>query len=417
MYERILVRYGDLTLKGKNKRVFVNRVNNLIFEKVKNPNVKYERNHDRLYIQLNGEDHEEIIKRLDQVSGLSSYSLISRCEKDIESVQKKALEVVNGELDGKEVTFKVETKRSDKNYHLTSPEISKQVAGYVLRNTELLKVDVHNPELTLQVEVRAHAAYIYCNKIKGMGGFPVGVAGKGLLMLSGGIDSPVAGYLAMKQGIEIECIHYESTPLTSIESAQKVVDLTKKLAVFAPGSKIKLHMVPFEEMHQALLNNIPESYNITIMRRMMYRIAEAIAKKNKCLVLANGESVGQVASQTLQSMSVINGVTSMPVIRPLSTYDKLDIIALSRKIDCYDISIMPFEDCCTVYVPKKPTTSPRLDKCVRYETFFNYQEIIDRTVDKTKYIWVNKDDEINMPSMGFTVSEVIDEIIKGEKNE
>ena len=407
MYERILVRYGDLTLKGKNKKVFIERVNNLVKEKVNNPNVQYEKNHDRLYINLNGEDHNEVIKGLDKVSGLSSYSLVSKTERDIESIKAKALEVVQGELQDKEVTFKVESKRSDKHYPITSPEMSKIVAKHVLINTDLLKVDVRKPELTLNVEIRHDAAFIYCKKIKGMGGFPVGVAGKGLLMLSGGIDSPVAGYLAMKQGVEIECIHFESTPLTSIESAQKVIDLTEKLAVFAPRNKIKLHMVPFSEMHTALLNFIPESYNITIMRRMMYRIAERIADKNKDLILINGESIGQVASQTLPSMNVVSRTVSIPIVRPLSTYDKLEIIGISRKIDCYNISIKPFEDCCTVYVPKKPATAPKIDKCVLYEKNFDYEEIIDRTVENTKFIIADANEHRDITLEGLIVSEVI----------
>lgn len=407
MYERILVRYGDLTLKGKNKKVFIERVNNLIKEKVNNENVKYEKNHDRLYILLNGEDHNEVIKGLDRVSGLRSYSLVSKVERDIDSINERALEVVKGELDNKVVTFKVEAKRSDKLYPITSPELQKQVASYVLRNTELLKVDVRKPELTLNVEVRHNGAYIYCKKIKGMGGFPVGVAGKGLLMLSGGIDSPVAGFLAMKQGVEIEAIHFESTPLTSIESAQKVIDLTEKMAKYAPRNKIKLHMVPFAELHTALLNYIPESYNITIMRRMMYRIAEKIAAKNNCTILLNGESIGQVASQTLPSMNVVSRTVTTPIVRPLSTYDKLDIIDISKKIDCYNISIKPFEDCCTVYVPKKPTTAPRLDKCIKYEEAFDYNEIIERTVENTKYILVDAYDHRDITMEGLVVSEVI----------
>lgn len=407
MYERILVRYGDLTLKGKNKKIFVQRVNNLIVNKVNNDKVAYERNHDRLYIVLNGEDHTEIIKGLDKVSGLSSYSLISKTGKALEEIYTRALEVVKSELKGKMVTFKVESKRGDKLFPHTSQEISKLVASYVLRNTELLTVDVHNPELTLYVEVRNEATFVYCKKIKGMGGFPVGVAGKGLLMLSGGIDSPVAGYLAMKQGIEIECIHYESTPLTSIESAQKVIDLTEKLAAFAPRSKIKLYMVPFAELHTALINYIPEAYNITIMRRMMYRIAEAIAKENRDLILINGESIGQVASQTLQSISVINDVVNMPVVRPLSTYDKLDIIQISRKIDCYQTSIKPFEDCCTVYVPKKPTTAPKLDKCEYYESKFDFQPLLQKTIEQTKYMILTDKAHRDITLEGLVVSEVI----------
>ncbi len=408
MYERILVRYGDLTLKGKNKRVFLDRVNSLIREKVNNSNVVYEKKHDRLYILLNGEDHNEVIKGLDKVSGLYSYSLVTKTDRDIESIKNKALEVINSEIGNYVMKFKVETKRSDKNYPLISPEITKIVAGYVLKNTSMLVVDVHNPELTLHVEVRHDAAFVYCKKIKGMGGFPVGVAGKGLLMLSGGIDSPVAGFLAMKQGIEIEGIHFESTPLTSIESAQKVVDITKKLAVYAPHSRIRLHMVPFMELHTALIDYIPEAYNITIMRRMMYRIAEKIAKKNNCIILLNGESVGQVASQTLKSISVINHVVNMPVVRPLSTYDKLDIIKLSKKIDCYLTSIKPFEDCCTVYVPKRPTTAPKLDKCEYYESKYDFDKLVDSTVENTKMIIINANSDLDLTLEGLTVSEVLD---------
>jgi thiamine biosynthesis protein ThiI len=407
MYERILVRYGDLTLKGKNKKVFVERVNALVKEKVNSDKVVYEKNHDRLYIVLNGEDHNYVIEQLKKVSGLSSFSLVSRVERDIELIKEKALEAVQSETKGKTVTFKVEGKRADKLYPITSPEMQKIVASYVLKNTDNLIVDVHNPALTLHVEVRSHGAYVYCNKIKGMGGFPVGVAGKGLLMLSGGIDSPVAGYLAMKQGVQIECIHFESTPLTSIESAQKVIDLTEKLAVFAPNSKIKLYMVPFATMHTALLNYIPESYNITIMRRMMYRIAEKIAENNNDLVLINGESIGQVASQTLPSMNVVSRTVTMPIIRPLSTYDKLDIMKISKEIDCYNISIKPFEDCCTVYVPKKPTTAPKLRKCVYYEQAFDYEKIIEETVEQTKYMIVDAKEHRDITLEGLIVSEVL----------
>ncbi len=407
MYERILVRYGDLTLKGRNKRIFVERVNHLIREKVNNPNVTYEKNHDRLYILLNGEDHDAVIRGLDKVSGLSSYSLITKTDRDMDSIKAKALEAVQSELDDKVVRFKVETKRADKHYPIKSPDVSKQVAAHVLRHTELLQVDVHNPELTLNVEIRHNGAYVYCKKIKGMGGFPVGVAGKGMLMLSGGIDSPVAGFLAMKQGVEIECVHFESTPLTSIESAQKVIDLTEKLAVFAPGNKLKLHMVPFKELHEALLDHVPESYNITVMRRMMYRISEKLAKQRDCLVLINGESIGQVASQTLESMVTISDVVRMPILRPLATYDKLDIIAISRRLDMYEISTRPFEDCCTVYVPKKPTTAPKKRRSGYYETTFDYETMIDDTVARTITIDVHANKHRDLTSEGWIVRDVL----------
>lgn len=411
MYERILVRYGDLTLKGKNKKMFIDKVNALVKQKVNNDNVVYEKNHDRLYILLNGEDHEKIIDGLNKVSGLRSYSLITKTEVDMDKIMAKALEVVKSELTDKVVTFKVDSKRADKLFPIQSPDISKIVAAYVLSNTELLKVDVHHPELTLNVEVRTDGAFVYCKKIKGLGGFPVGVAGKGLLMLSGGIDSPVAGFLAMKQGIEVECLHFESTPLTSIESAQKVIDLTEKMAQYAPHNKMKLHMVPFKELHEALINYIPESYNITIMRRMMYRIAERIALQHNCKVIINGESVGQVASQTLQSISVINDVCNMPVIRPLCTYDKLDIIDISKKIDCYNISIKPFEDCCTVYVPRKPATAPKLHKCELYESKYNFDKLVDEAVEKTRYMVIDTTNHKDITLEGFVVSDVLDIIL------
>jgi len=407
MYDRILVRYGDLTLKGKNKRVFIERVNALVKEKINNENVKLEKRHDRLYLVLNGEDYNEVIEGLNKVSGLSSYSLVSKSDRDIDSIFKNALNLIQTELKGRKVTFKVESKRSDKNYPIKSPEMTKKVAGYVLKNTDNLTVDVHNPEVTLTVEVRLDAVFVYISKIKGMGGFPVGVAGKGLLMLSGGIDSPVAGFLAMKQGIQIEAIHFESTPLTSIESAQKVIDLTEKLSVFAPNSKIKLHMVPFQKIHVALLDYIPESYNITIMRRMMYRIAQSVALKNNCLVLLNGESVGQVASQTLQSMSVITEVTNMPIIRPLSTYDKLDIIKISKKIGCYLTSIKPFEDCCTVYVPKKPATAPRLKRAFEYESKYDFTDLLNEAVEDTKTVVISHKEHLDITMKGLVVGEVL----------
>jgi thiamine biosynthesis protein ThiI len=387
--------------------MFIDKVNQLIKEKINNENVKLERNHDRLYIKLNGENHVDIIKGLDKVSGLSSYSLVTKTTTDLETVSAEALKVIEEELDGKEVTFKVETKRADKTYPLESLEISQSIARYVLRRTNLLKVDVHNPEMTLDIEIRRDGAYIFAKKYPGMGGFPVGVAGKGLLMVSGGIDSPVAGFLAMKQGVQIECIHFESTPLTSIESAQKVIDLTAKLAAFAPRNTIKLHMVPFEAIHQALLENIHESYTITVMRRMMYRISEKFAYKYRIPVILNGDSIGQVASQTLESMSVINNVVKLPIIRPLATYDKSEIIKISKRIDCFDISIKPFEDCCTVYVPKNPITKPREDRVSKQESYFDFDSLINKTLENIKTIEVKPSGNIDLSQHGFTVNEVL----------
>lgn len=406
IYDQILVRFGDLTLKGKNQKEFLNRLIRLIHLKLKGLNVGVRHTHDRVYIDLLDTPCEDVIERLDLVSGLYSYSLVCKVDNDIEAIKKKSVEILAEEVKEK-TTFKLAAKRANKNFPITSPELNQIISSHVLRNNANLVVDVHNPKLTLYVEVRSEGTYIYTNEIKGFGGYPVGVAGKGLVMLSGGIDSPVCGILAQKQGVEIECIHFESTPLTSIESAQKVVDLVKVMSKYSPNDKILLHMVPFKELHMALLDNIPESYNITIMRRMMYRIAEGIAKKRDCLVIINGESIGQVASQTLYSMNVINSVTNMPIIRPLATYDKVDIIKYATKFKTFDTSIKPFEDCCTVYVPKAPATHPHLDKCIEYEKRFDYVKYVNEAIENTKTIELSPDSELDLSMLGLEVRAVI----------
>ena len=411
MYDRILVRFGDLTLKGKNQSDFIRQLYKLLDEKLSDLPVEIEKKHDHAYVILNNVNYEDVIERLNLVAGIYSYSLVKKIARDLETLKREALSYVN-ELITKTTTFKVETKRADKTFNMTSMEVSKVISAYLLKNNSHLKVDLHNPEFELKIEIRSDGIYIFNGQIRGLGGYPTGIAGKGLLMLSGGIDSPVAGVLAMKQGIKIECIHFESTPLTSIESAQKVIDLVKIMAKYAPGNKILLHLVPFKELHMALLDKIPESYNITIMRRMMYRIASKIAKKHDDLVLINGESVGQVASQTLQSMATINEVTNMPVIRPLATYDKVDIVAMSRKIQTFDISIRPFEDCCTVYVPKAPATAPKAYKARAYEEAIPYQELVDKAVLNTKSVYISKDSDLNLSLYGLEVSEALDEYNK-----
>ena len=408
IYNKILVRYGDLTLKGRNRKIFVQRVVNLVKEKLEGLKTTLEITHDRIYVAINGEDTNEIIKRLGYVSGILSYSLVVRVDttSDMQAIKEAAVNLINEQIKG-DVTFKIESKRSDKSFPLTSLEISKEVSSYVLKECKNLHVDVHNPEETLYIELRNKDTYLYLKDIKGMGGFPVGVAGKGLLMLSGGIDSPVAGYLAMKQGVEIECVHFESTPLTSIESAQKVVDLVKKMAKYAPKNRIKIHFVPFKELHMALLVNVPESYNITIMRRMMYRITSKLCEKFGALCIVNGESVGQVASQTLGSMFTINSVTNTPVIRPVVTYDKNEIIKIARMIDTFEISIKPFEDCCTVYVPKSPATAPTIEKSELYEKSFDYESLVNEAVNNVKTITIDTDSDLDLSFLGLEVRNVL----------
>ena len=265
------------------------------------------------------------------------------------------------------------------------------LGGLILKNIDNIKVDVHNPDLLVNVEIRKDYTYIYTNYYYGLGGYPNNTLGKGMLMLSGGIDSPVAGYLAMKRGIHIEALYFEAIPHTSINARNKVIDLCKKLAVYT--NSIKLHIIPFTEIQEEIYKTADQDYVITMMRRMMYRITERMAKRRDCLAIINGESIGQVASQTLTSMSVINDVTNMPVIRPVATLDKLEIMDIARKIDTYDTSILPYEDCCTVFVPKHPVINPVKKLCVEMEERFDYETLIKEALGNIKTITIREDED------------------------
>lgn len=407
-YSRILVKYGDLTLKGRNKKRFIKQVVDLTKNKLEGLDYTLEYSHDRMYINFNPLDQEKILAGLKLVSGIHSFCLITQAktEEELNDVKEKALELVLNEIK-EECTFKIETKRAYKEFPLTSLDISKEVSSFVLKGAKILHVDVHNPQVVLNIELHKDKTYLYLKEIDGLKGFPVGIAGKGILMLSGGIDSPVAGFLAMKQGIEIECLHFESTPLTSIESAQKVIDLVKKMSLYAFDGKIKIHFFPFKDLHLALLNNVPESYTITIMRRMMYRIAEKVAERNGALCIINGESVGQVASQTLGSMHTINSTIKTPVLRPLCMTDKNDIIKISRMIDTYDISIRPFEDCCTVYVPKSPAISPTIERSEEYEKKFDYEKMIEEGLNNMPTLLVSKDTDLELALYGLEIKDIL----------
>lgn len=404
---KILIRFGDLMLKGKNRKIFINKLTRHVKNKYKDLDVVVELNYDRLYLNFDESLLNEVEKRVKQIPGIHSYSIVYTSAKTIEDVVSKAVEVLNLELDStKNYTFKVETKRSDKNFIHMSNDFTKIVAPLILKEAnQNLTVDVRNPQITLNINVRQDAVYLYLKSNKGMGGFPATIAGKGLLMMSGGIDSPVAAYLGIKQGVEIELIHFESSPLTPLESINKVTDLAAKLAVFLPNEKIKLHVVPFMPLHEAMLNHVKDSYVITIMRRMMYRIAERFANENNIDILLNGESVGQVASQTLASMKVVENVTNIPIVRPVATYDKIDIINIAQYIDCYDISIRPFSDCCSIYVPKNPVISPTIKRCLEEEARFDFETIITETMENIKTVVISKDDKIDFSMYGFTFLE------------
>lgn len=374
-YDYVMVRFGELSTKGKNKKDFIHTLFLNIKHALKDYDVKVESRFDHIYVYLNGNEYQPIIDRLQDVSGIQGLSLVARIENDIEKIKESSLELIKLE-EGK--TFKVKVKRSNKKFPLHSEEITRLVAPVILKNTNL-KVDVHNPDILLNIEVRDEGTYIFVKTFPGAGGYPLGVAGKSMHMLSGGIDSPVAAYLMMKRGVTIECIHFASPPYTQEAVIYKLIDLLTKLNRYQP--RIRLHIVPFTKIQEAIYDNAPESYCITLMRRMMYRLASKLARRRNCPVISTGESVGQVASQTLQSMATINEVTSTPVIRPCATMDKLEIIKLSKKIDTYDISIRPYEDCCTIFTPKAPKTAPKLEEAKEYEEKFDYESLINEALN------------------------------------
>ena len=376
-YDHIMIRFGELSTKGKNKKDFIRTLADNVKNALKDwPELTFEVRYDHIYVGLNNLPYQPVIERLQDVSGIHALSLVYRASKDIEDIKNSALALMKEE---NAKTFKVKVKRGDKTYPIISDEITRIVASHVLRNTPDLKVDVHNPEVLLSIEVRQEAAYIFTKTVLGAGGYPLGVGGKTMHMLSGGIDSPVAAYLMMKRGVSIECIHFASPPYTQMGVIYKLEDLLKVLNRYQ--TRIRLHIVPFTKIQEAIYDNAPESYCITLMRRMMFRLADALAKRRRCPVISSGESIGQVASQTLQSMHVINAVTNTPVIRPLATSDKLEIIKISKKIGTYDISIRPYEDCCTIFTPKAPKTMPHQDEVEAFEKKFDYESLIKEALN------------------------------------
>lgn len=386
-YDHIMIRFGELSTKGKNKKDFIRTLYLNIKSALKDwPLLNYEIRHDHIYVGLNETPFKEVIGRLQDVSGIYALSLVFRCPKDIEIIKDNALILINEE-EGK--TFKVKVKRSDKTFPLISDDITRQVAGHILGNNNKLKVDVHQPDIMLSIEVRYEAAYIFVHTYLGAGGYPLGAGGKTMHMISGGIDSPVAAYLMMKRGVSIECIHFASPPYTQMGVIYKLEDLLKVLNRYQP--RIRLHIVPFTKIQEAIYDNVPESYCITLMRRMMFRLADILAKKRKCPVISSGESIGQVASQTLQSMHVINAVTNTPIIRPLATTDKVQIINMSKKIGTYDISIRPYEDCCTIFTPKSPKTMPHLDEVEAFEKKFDYDSLIKEALANVEIMFIQGD--------------------------
>ena len=378
MEKLILIKYGELTTKKDNRKLFINKLENNIKSLLKNYDIKIKKDRVRMYIVTSKVD--EVSEKLQKIFGIHSVVICYKTTQDVEDIKAKVKEVLDKE---KFSTFKVNTRRADKNFPIHSMDFNNLIGGFVLKNYPV-KVDVHNPELLLNIEIRLEGVFIYTNELLGSGGYPVGVQGKGLLMLSGGIDSPVAGYMALKRGIDIECLYFESPPHTSMEAKNKVLKLANILNDYS--GNIKVNVVPFTNIQETIYRFCPEDYMITIMRRMMYRIAHKFAKMHKIPIIVNGESVGQVASQTITSMSVINEVTNMPIIRPVACLDKLEIIEIAKKIGTYETSILPFEDCCTIFVPKHPVINPKLEKCVLAESKFNFDKMIDECIENIETI-------------------------------
>ena len=375
-YTEIMVRYGELSTKGKNRRSFIMQ----LAENVKRtladfPKVKVHAERDRMHLLLNGEDSQAIILKLQKVFGIQNFSPSIRVEKDVE-VLKEAVQTVMSEI--YTGTFKITAKRSDHQFIQDSNQLNLTLGNAVIDRFPEIKVQMKKPDINLRVEIRMDGAYLSYETIQGAGGLPVGTSGKGMLMLSGGIDSPVAGYFAMKRGVEIEAVHFASPPYTSEQALQKAKDLTKKLTPYVGG--IQFIEVPFTEVQEEIKKHVPQGYWMTITRRMMLRLTDAIREARHGLIILNGESLGQVASQTLQSMVAINEVTNTPIIRPVATMDKLEIIDVAQEIDTFELAIQPFEDCCTIFAPPQPKTRPKLEKVHLYEERLDIAGMMERAL-------------------------------------
>ncbi|MGM9885715.1 MAG: tRNA uracil 4-sulfurtransferase ThiI [Lactococcus sp.] len=378
-YDEIMVRYGELSTKGKNRGFFINRLAKNIREVLSDlTELKISAVRDRAHIVLNGTDYAEVSRRLTKVFGIQNFSPSIKVEKTMPAIEAAVADLFK-EIYTDGMTFKIAARRADHDFELDSTELNLTLGDVVFDNFDYAKVQMKNPDITLRVEIRQDAAYLSYETIKGAGGMPVGTAGRGHLMLSGGIDSPVAGYLALKRGVEIEAVHFASPPYTSPGALKKAKDLAAKLTVF--GGSIQFIEVPFTEIQEEIKAKAPQAYLMTLTRRFMMRVVDKIRENRDGKVIINGESLGQVASQTLGSMSVINEVTNTPVIRPVVTMDKIEIIEIAEKIDTFNLSILPFEDCCTVFAPPAPKTNPKLDNCLQYETRFDVEGLVNRAVE------------------------------------
>ena len=377
-YSEIMVRYGELSTKGKNRMRFINKLKqNMKHVLSIYPDVTVQADRDRAHVYLNGTDYQPVAESLKQIFGIQAFSPSYKVEKTVPAI-KKAVQDLMTSIYQDGMTFKITGKRSDHTFELDSRELNQVMGNAVFDVLPQIKAQMKQPDVNLKIEIRDEAAYLSYENIKGAGGLPVGTAGRGMLMLSGGIDSPVAGYLALKRGVDIEAVHFASPPYTSPGALKKAQDLTRKLTKF--GGNIQFIEVPFTEIQEEIKEKAPEAYLMTLTRRFMMRITDRIREERRGLVIINGESLGQVASQTLESMQAINAVTTTPVIRPVVTMDKLEIIDIAQKIDTFDISIQPFEDCCTIFAPDRPKTNPKIKNVEQYEARLDVEGLVERAV-------------------------------------
>jgi len=401
---RILIRYGELSTKGRNKKMFTQKLaSNIKKALVDFPQVKVIPDYDFMYLDLHEAPEEAVIEKVKPIFGIQSISPVYIVEKDMEVAKKVVLDLLSQEdLEGK--TFKIMTRRSDHTFEMDTNQINLFLGDAVLEAFPDIKVQLKQPDITVRIDVRREHLMVSLKTIQGAGGLPVGTSGRAMLMLSGGIDSPVAGYLAMKRGMEIQCVHFASPPYTSPQALEKTKLLAAKIARF--GGSIQFLTVPFSRIQEEIKKSVPEAYLMTIMRRFMLRITDQLRENARALAIANGESVGQVASQTLDSMVAINDVTNTPIIRPVATMDKLDIIKVAEEIDTFELSIQPFEDCCTVFAPPSPKTKPKLEKARQYEARLDVEGLIKEAVEGT----VIEEITANYTTSVETASQEIDDL-------
>lgn len=389
-YDHILIRYGEIALKGNNRKFFLNTLQQNIQQKLKGfPNIRVKKTQGRMFVLLNGQDPDPIIEICKNIFGIYSLSLAIKVSHDLEEIKEAALYALQN---SKAKTFKVAVRRADKKFPIGSQEMNHILGGHLLQNTSGFTVDVHEPDVEIKVEIRNTGTYVTSDVIKGLGGLPVGSSSRTLLLLSGGIDSPVAGYLAMKRGVQVDAIHFHSPPYTSERAKQKVIDLAKTLTKYT--HKINVHLVPFTKLQQEIFKQIPDRYTMTVMRRVMVKISERVCQEQGILSMTTGESLGQVASQTMESMNVINEVTNYPIIRPLVAMDKEEVVAIAKQIDTYDISIRPYEDCCTIFMPKSPATNPTREKINHFESQADFSELMEEAIKEMTVIEVTDQDDV-----------------------